>query len=139
MPQKLSPEQFEAIFLRIEAGETLRKILPTVAVKDDDGTEHPLSRSTFLRWINEDQPLVDRYTHAMDHRADAWAERIVDTSTDPTMASDQKRAEVDGLKWVAARANPRKYGDHLELSGELTIRDKRKTDAAVEAAAMADK
>lgn len=126
--EKLTPDQFAQIFARIEAGATLRKILP----------EFDLPRSTFIGWIAEDQTLADRYAHAMQERADAWAEGIVEIGTDPNLAADHRRVSVEALKWAAGKAAPKKYGEHLELGGEVTIRRKDVIDKAVAAAAAAD-
>lgn len=125
---KLSPEQFQAIFDRIEAGEVLYQICPEIGIP----------RGTFLGWLEADQTLSDSYARAQQLRADSWAERVVATGTHPTMTSDQKRAETDALKWAAGKAAPKKYGERLELGGDVTIRDKRVIDRAVEAAKAAD-
>lgn len=126
---KLTPDEFQAIFDRIEAGDTLRKILPELAI----------TRSLFFRQIDEaGEGLQDQYARALQQRADSWAEEVHDTQADDKRGSDHKRISVDALKWLAGKAAPKKYGDHLEIGGDIVIRSKEKIDRAVEAAARAD-
>lgn len=124
----LSPEQFADVFMRIEAGETVLKICAELNVP----------RSTFQRWVEGEQTLSEQYARALQFRADSWAEQVVATGCDVALSSDHRRISVDALKWAAGKAAPKKYGDHLELSGDITVRSKAAIDRAVKAARDAD-
>lgn len=126
----LTAAQFDDIFAKIEAGGTLLKILPTLTPA--------LPRSTFLDWIAKDADLADRYARAMQFRADSWAESVVETGADAKLAPDHRRVAIEALKWGAAKAAPKKYGDRLELAGDVTIRNKAAIDKSIEAALAAD-
>lgn len=125
---------FDLILERIENGEALRRILPTLN----------LANSTFYKWIDSDEEKQKRYARACELRADAIFEdilEIADDSSQDVIETDlgdgvvaskmnaefvqRSRLRVDARKWIAAKLNPKKYGDRVELdnkhSGSLNI------------------
>jgi len=106
----------------------------------DDGNlagfarEKNFSYTTVQRWIDADQTRVVLYARACEARADVQAEKIMDVSRRDcrmpitndegkvvgykvdTGAVQQAKLESDNLKWLAAKAKPRKYGEKLELA-----------------------
>lgn len=125
---------FDLILERIENGEALRRILPTLH----------LANSTFYKWIDSDEEKQKRYARACEIRADAIFEdilEIADDSSQDVIETDlgdgvvaskmnaefvqRSRLRVDARKWIAAKLNPKKYGDRVELdnkhSGSLNI------------------
>jgi len=107
-------EQVEAVCIRIEEGESLSSVL----------RERGYSKGQFFRTIDATPELADRYTRAMDRRAELYAAEIVDISDNPDIPSDQKRIMVDSRKWVACKLIPKKYGDRQTISVESIPTDK---------------
>ena len=95
----------------------------------------------FLRWVAEDADLAEQYARAMEQRADAVFDDLIEIADDGTNDWMEKHGEddegyklngehvqrsklrVDARKWALARMNPKKYGDKLGLdhSGGLTV------------------
>jgi hypothetical protein len=128
--QESIEKNFDLILERIESGEALRKILPTIHI----------SSETFYRWIDSDELKSKRYARACELRADSIFEDILeiadDSSGDLKITNEGKeimdsefvqrsRLRVDARKWIVSKLNPKKYGDRLELdnkhSGEINI------------------
>jgi len=115
-----SPEEKKVIqnqiVERMSNGMSLKKIL-----EEDD--EMP-SRPTVYEWLNPsnekfDAEFSNNYAQAREDSADVDAdkiERVVDLLEDGTIEPAQGRAMMDGLKWIAARKKPKKYGDKLDLT-----------------------
>jgi len=115
-----TPEEIETIQSHIiehlASGRSLKKIL-------DDDDDMPV-RSTIYLWLNPNKDEFDanfsnNYAQAREDSADVDAdkiERVVDLIEDKTVDPAQGRAMMDGLKWIAARKKPKKYGDRLDLT-----------------------
>ncbi len=76
--------------------------------------------STVVGWLLEAPALAEQYAHARDRQADFYADEIIeiaDTATDAALA----RLQVDARKWVASKLKPKKYGDKVELDGNLGV------------------
>ena len=72
---------------------------------------------TFIKWITEDDALMQSYMRAREQSADYMADEIIyisDTELDPQVA----RVRIDARKWVAAKMKPKKYGDRITHSGD---------------------
>jgi hypothetical protein len=123
--QESIEKNFDLILERIEGGEALRKILPTI----------PISSETFYRWIDSDELKSKRYARACELRADSIFEDILeiadDSSGDLKITNEGKeimdsefvqrsRLRVDARKWIVSKLNPKKYGDRLELDNKLS-------------------
>lgn len=110
---------FDQIIERIEKGESLRKILPSLH----------LANSTFYKWCDNDPEKQKRYARACELRADAIFEDILDIADDSSQDSietdrgevlnsefvQRSRLRVDARKWVVSKLNPKKYGDKLDI------------------------
>lgn len=116
---------FDLILERIENGEALRRILPSLN----------LANATFYKWVDLDEEKQKRYARACELRADAIFEDILeiadDSSGDIKYNSDgdeilnsefvqRSRLRVDARKWVVSKMNPKKYADRLELDNKLS-------------------
>lgn len=89
--------------------------------------------STVMRWISNSKDLQERYAHACRERTEALMEEmfaIADDSTNDWMmiegrrvanreVIDRSRLRVDVRKWNMAKMKPKKYGDKIELDGEI--------------------
>ena len=111
-------------------GESLRRICG-----DDDMP----NKATVLRWLGDDSHpgFREQYAHAGEMRADFWAEEIIeigDDGTNDTTEDDsgrnivnheivaRARLRCDNRKWLMARLAPKKYGDKMQHTGDLTVR-----------------
>jgi len=116
-PSLYTDELAAAICERIARGETLAQI--------EREADMP-SAQTIRIWCRDNADFRSQYTRAREEQADAFADEIVDAAR---AASDGEsaavaRVRVDALKWIAAKRQPKKYGDStkLEVSGELNVK-----------------
>jgi hypothetical protein len=75
--------------------------------------------STFLHWMDDDEPLRHRYARAKADGIDAEAERMTEVADDSSLDPQDRRVRLDTRKWLFARLRPEVYGDRVqaELSG----------------------
>ena len=118
----------EKMFDRIAAGESVNKIC-----KDK---EMP-SQAAFYRWIaaTESKLLREKYARACEDRAESIFEgmlAIADEATNDFMEAEhglipntehiqRSRLRIDTRKWMLSKMAPKKYGDKLELDGNLNL------------------
>lgn len=84
-------------------GQSLRSI----CVADDMP-----SRTTVLKWLNENPDFASQYARAREAQQDTYAEEVVfiaDTEEDPQKA----RVRIDARKWHASKLAPHKYGERV--------------------------
>ena len=123
---KITDEIFMEICERMVEGESVRSIC-----RD----EHMPSIAGVLMYLSKDQARIEQYTRAMQMRADAMFEEILDISDDGTNDYMLRNAEdptsvvlngehvqrsklrVDSRKWALGRMNPKKYGDKTFVGG----------------------
>lgn len=100
------------------------------------GEEMP-DRSTFYDWINKSSENTDKYAKAKALQADYMAEELLDIADDGANdlmtivkgdnsyeqenkeVTNRSRLRVDSRKWLMSKILPKKYGDKLELGGEI--------------------
>ena len=108
------PEKIAAILALISSGKSLRKACEQEGVPP----------STMSRWI-EEEGISEQYARAMEGRADAVFEDIIEIADNPDPNADVQRDKlrVDTRKWAVARMAPRKYGDRLDLNhgGDMKV------------------
>ena len=68
----------------------------------------------------------NEYARAKDESAHAHSERIIeiiDRVMEQEVNPNAGRVAIDGLKWIAARMMPKRYGDRIDahLSGDITV------------------
>lgn len=105
----LSSEVQEQICERLSEGEPLRTICADPAFP---------SYSTVNRLRARDAAFGEMVERARLAGIESLAEdiiRIADTERDPNKA----KVMIDARKWLAAKLMPRKYGERLELTGDL--------------------
>lgn len=105
----------DAICEAIAAGDSLLK---TLRKKGMPGY------STVMRWLADDEAFRENYARAREAQGDADADKIGDITErvlagklDPQAA----RVAIDALKWSAGKRQPKKYGDKLDVSGNLGV------------------
>lgn len=142
-PSSYTKKLGDLICQRMEAGETLRQICRDEGMPD---------RHTIFRWCEANEEFRTQYAQAREGLQDFWADEIVEISDDGTndyMAVKRGDDEVevvnhehisrsklrtDTRKWLMSKLAPKKYGDKLEHSGQvsfvpaLQLVDKKKAD-----------
>ena len=85
----------------------------------DDNKETMPSYPTVRRWLREEPEFLSDYARAREDQGDydgdlirECALKVMSGDLDPNGA----RAAMDGLKWNAARRQPKKYGDKVEIA-----------------------
>jgi hypothetical protein len=110
-PSLYSPELAERICQLVSIGYTLKQI---------ESVEDMPAERTILTWAATNAEFQQQYARTRDASADVFADRVAnlawmaeDGQTDPQAA----KVAMDGYKWVAARRNPRKYSERMQVSG----------------------
>lgn len=94
---------------------------------------------TVRDWIDADPGRSGMYARAREDRADKIADEIVAISDEVEVAARydgedvklvldaaavaRNRLRVDARKWVASKLKPRTYGDKLDVTQELTVKN----------------
>jgi hypothetical protein len=129
-PSLFTQEIADRICAELAEGRSLR----SVCLADD----LPDARTIF-RWLRTNEDFCQQYARAKQESADAMAEEILDIADDGTNdwmerknaegtvigyvengeALQRSRLRVDTRKWLASKLKPKRYGDKLELGGEV--------------------
>lgn len=132
-PSDFTPELADAICDRIADGESLRTIC--------DDEDMP-GKSTVFRWLAAHEQFRDQYAHAREAQADSLVDDmlpIADDARNDWMVKQNADGEhvgwqengdairrsqlrLETRKWIAARMQPKKYGDKLDLNHGGTVR-----------------
>jgi len=132
-PSEYTEETAKAICDRLAAGERLR------AICEDKDT--PAERTVY-QWLARHEIFAQEYARARKTWADAQIEEIIAVSKDTELKADDKRVQIDTLKWAMGKLNG-KYSDKLKHVGgdeddapiriagiERTVVDPANTDTA---------
>jgi len=130
-PSDFTQEIADAICERIADGESLRSIC-----RD----ENMPSKTSVFRWLAANEVFCDQYTRAREAQADAFVDEMVDIADDTSRDFKTKtnsdgeeyevadtdhiqrsKVRIDTRKWIAARMQPKKYGD--KVTNEVTGKD----------------
>lgn len=125
-PSEYSEEVALAVCARIADGESLRSVCRDEAMP---------AKSTIFKWLSQQQAFADQYARAMEARADAMFEDILEIADDSsgdrkvvgrdgeerevcdTEFVQRARLRVDARKWMLGKMSPKKYGDKVALVG----------------------
>lgn len=92
---------------------------------------------TIMEWMNDSKELCERYARAKELQADYMVDESIDIADDATndwmdkIGKDgevvgyqingehvqRSRLRIETRKWHAAKLNPKKYGDKVEIGG----------------------
>lgn len=129
-------DKLELMTFICEKIATSSQSLKTI-LKDESYPSH----ATIYRWLAEPtelaQRLRDQYARAKEDQMDYLAEEmleIADDSSKDTMQGEygpmenkewvnRSKLRVDTRKWLASKLKAKKYGDKLDLSGEIKNTD----------------
>lgn len=88
-----------------------------------------IGTSTFVDWVSQDANLSERYAHARNALMDKIADEIMDIADlhiIPTgdgkldhAVVQKQRLQIDTRKWLLSKLAPKKYGDKIEVSGDM--------------------
>lgn len=127
-PSKYSEKVADRILEQIADGISLRSI----CAQDDMP-----NRATVFRWLAANNEFRDQYTRAREAQADTlfdeildiadnaandWMERDGEDDRGWTINGDhiqRSKLRIEARKWMAGKLRPKKYGDKLELSGDV--------------------
>ncbi len=131
-PRKYTKEDRDAVIARIAEGESLR------AICRDEGTP---SLRQFMQWVSDEPDLAQQYARAMEQRADAVFDELLDIADNATNDWMERNGDdnegwqvngehiqrsklrVDARKWARARMSPKKYGDRQEIHNKHDLSD----------------
>lgn len=128
MRQKYNPKIAIQICTEIA---TSAKSLKTICAKFN------ISNQTLFRWIAEREDFRKLYDEAKYAQADFLAEEMLEIADDATRDTiiteegamienkewtNRSKLRVDARKWIASKLKPKKYGDKIEHSGEVGIK-----------------
>lgn len=115
-----SPEQRSVIYDRvcrgIACGLSLRKIC------DQDGMP---DKNSVRLWLIDDADFYAQYARAREARADARSDRIDEIAEkveDGELDANSARVIIDAEKWQAGKENSKRYGDKIQVDGEMTTK-----------------
>ena len=97
-------EQFDSICKELQDGTSLKKACAQKGVP---------ARSTFYNWLERDIAagnrfmLLDKYTRAMEYRAESLADELQDLADRADIDRNEKRVRLDAHKWIASKLKPR--------------------------------
>ena len=118
----MTPEERRDTFQRfieaVEAGESIKEACKTAEV----------AWGSLNRWLADTsnvteggEPYATRYARARSLSAEGFADRALEVAMGARGTAQVERLQVDTLKWRAAMANPRAWGDkqQIEVSGGI--------------------
>lgn len=117
-PTSFTQEVADLICDKIAEGESLRKIC--------DSEEMP-NKATVFRWLAANEEFSDQYARARESQADTLFDEVLaiadqyDSATDKIDVDHINRARlrIDARKWMAGKLRPKKYGEKLQVEGDL--------------------
>lgn len=84
----------------------------------DTHSELPAFRTVFY-WLTENKEFLQQYTRAREGQADSIADKMLEIAFEPSKnltAAQDKRTQIDALKWIASKLKPKKYGDKMDVT-----------------------
>jgi hypothetical protein len=102
----------DSVLTDLATGLSLRQI----AAKD--GMPAP---STVIGWIKEDPVFAERYARAREIGLDLMAEETLAIADNLEEDANSRRVRVDTRKWLLSKLAPKRYGDRLELAGDVNV------------------
>ena len=102
-----------------------RLVAAGLSIKKACATQGMPSHDTIFEWLYDDAEFSDQYARARERRADARAERISDLCDEVqtgVLDPNAARVIIDAEKWQASKENSKRYGDRLQLDGDMNVK-----------------
>lgn len=120
-----TPEKAAPVLERLSEGMSLTKACEEVG----------LSRTAFYRWLDEEPDLAAEYARCCrvgaDYEFDQIQEKFEEMHRAVAAESEDSRkanaivtayrTEIDTRRWILARKNRRKYGDHHQVETNVNV------------------
>ena len=103
----MAPETFDTLINEIEHGATLKAAIATARTSWRALTLH----------LERDESAASRYARARSISAQWWADKAVEAVESVTTGEGATigRVKADVYRWRASKANPREYGDKIDV------------------------
>ncbi len=112
-PRELTQAIADRLCEQIVAGKSLRRICKAKSMP---------SNTTVLGWLRDHPEFARQYALAREEQADGYADELIDLASKANADNAHAvRVRADIIKWVCSKLKPRKYGDRLELQGDLNV------------------
>lgn len=129
-PSEYTAEKADRICEQLADGMSLRSVCLA---------EDMPSTVTVFKWLRTYPEFLSQYARAKEESADALADEMLDIADDASNdwmernkpgetgwvengeAMQRSRLRVDTRKWIASKLKPKKYGEKLELAGEVNL------------------
>jgi hypothetical protein len=114
--KRRQPEERQALAQAVIDGMTVRGIS---CFKACEAAGVPMT--SFMRWVDEDAALAERYAGAREAVIERMADDIMtiaDKAADDAVAVQKQRLQVDTRKWLLSKLAPKKYGDSITHKGD---------------------
>lgn len=107
------PAILDKLFARLASGHSLITIC----------REDPRMPSQCeVYFLAEDDPVFrEKYMRAREFQAHGCFDLIMEKANDEEKDPQRLRIQIDALKWAASKLLPKKYGDKLEFTGDITF------------------
>lgn len=106
-----------------EKGQRMCALIAVGATVTEAARALKRNPDTLYEWIKTIPGLSEQYARAREEQLAAWEDRIVTAATKDQADPQRSRLEVDALKWLMSKRQPKKYGDstQLNVSGTLSL------------------
>ena len=84
-------------------------------------SKHCGSPQSFARLLARERELAAEYARALEFRAEIWADAMIEIADDLKIDPQRARNMIDARKWNATKANPRKFGERVDLNIQQSI------------------
>lgn len=120
--RRRSPEERAQLADKILAG--MRSGLSCFKACQAVGVPH----NSFMRWVDEDRELADKYVGAREDLIERIASDLIDIADKDVEIQDGKKdwaavqkhkLQVDTRKWLLSKLAPKKYGDKIETTHQI--------------------
>lgn len=114
-PSAFTDELADRICAAMLEGRSMRQVC------EEDGMPH---RSTVLRWMSENEDFATKCARARAMQADIMDDLILEVADNCTPETAQAdRVKIAAYQWRAAKLQPKKYGEKVELehSGAVKV------------------
>ena len=121
LPVRFSESVAQQILDQIADGKILPRAIQSVGLS--------MTSSNFIRAVLRNPKLAQAYDEARVAQASALAEQALEVA-DTERDSARARNMIDVRKWLAAKLNPRQFGDRIDLNIEQSVSIKSALEAA---------